>query len=78
MSRTAVKLLRTASEWVGGDEALARHLGISQTLLAMYLEGSRVLPDRLLLRAVDIVLTDTPPEPAPGAASHPQESMRDG
>ncbi len=58
MSATTVQLLQVASEIVGGDAALARHLGIGETLLARFMDDSRELPDALLLRAVDIILTD--------------------
>ena len=58
MSATTVKLLRAASEIVGGDKALADWLGVSETLLARYLADERVLPDPLLLRAVDVILED--------------------
>lgn len=59
MSATTVKLLQTASEIVGGDEALASRLGISQRLLARFMADKRELPDAVLLRAVDIVLADS-------------------
>lgn len=58
MSATTVQLLQVASEIVGGDAALARHLGIGETLLARFMDDSRELPDGLLLRAVDIILSD--------------------
>ena len=58
MSATTVELLKAAAEIAGGDQALAMRLGISDTLLAKYLNGSRPLPDSLLLRAVDIILAD--------------------
>jgi hypothetical protein len=58
VSATTVKLLQTASEIVGGDEALANRLGISGTLLAKFMADSPELPDSLLLRTVDIVLAD--------------------
>ena len=61
VSATTVKLLRAASEIAGGDKALAEHLDISETLLAKFLEDSVELPDRLLLRAVDIILADRQP-----------------
>ena len=58
MSATTVKLLQTASEIVGGDEALANRLGISETLLSKFMADSPELPDSLLLRTVDIVLAE--------------------
>jgi hypothetical protein len=58
VSATTVKLLRAASEIVGGDKALADHLCIGEALLARYMADERVLPDPLLLRAVDVILED--------------------
>jgi hypothetical protein len=58
VSIAAVKLLQAASEIVGGDQALARRLGIGETLLARFMADSRQLPDLLLLQAVDIILAD--------------------
>jgi len=56
MSHATRKLLQTAAEIIGGEEALADHLNITKFLLRSYLEERRPLPDFLLLRAVDVVL----------------------
>jgi hypothetical protein len=64
VSATTVKLLQVAAEIVGGEEALAARLGISERMLVRFLTDSRELPDALLLRAVDIVLADHPRPPA--------------
>jgi hypothetical protein len=58
MSITTLELLKAAAEVAGGDNALARALGITPTVLGRYMDGSRPLPDALLLRAVDIILAD--------------------
>jgi len=58
MSMTTVKLLQTAAEIVGGEDALAERLGVTQTRMAMLLADRVSLPDRLLLLAVDIILED--------------------
>ena len=58
MSATSVNLLVAASEIVGGKKALARRLGIGETLLSQFMADARHLPDPLLLRAVDIILAD--------------------
>jgi len=72
MSGTTVRLLQAASEIVGGNKALARHLGIGERVLARFLEGSHELPDPLLLRAVDIILADRQTQAAaPGAKGPP-------
>ena len=57
---SAVRLLQAAAEIVGGESALARQLRIGESLLASYLSGTRLLPDLLLLRAVDIEATAVP------------------
>lgn len=58
-----MKLLQAASEIVGGDEALANRLGISERLLFRFMADRRELPDHLLLRAADIVLADRQSRP---------------
>jgi hypothetical protein len=58
MSQNAVELLQAASKIVGGDKALANRLGVGPELLADFMAGLRELPDRLLLRAVDIILAE--------------------
>ena len=58
MSVTTVRLLKAASEIVGGNRVLAERLGIGEALLSKFMADSRELPDALLLRAVDIILAD--------------------
>jgi hypothetical protein len=58
MSATTVRLLKAASEIVGGDRELADRLGVDETLLAKFMDDHRELPDPLLLRTVDIILAD--------------------
>lgn len=57
MSATTVRLLQAASEIVGGNGRLCKHLGVTPMLLAAYLTDRRPLPDAILLQAMDIVLT---------------------
>jgi DNA-binding transcriptional regulator YdaS (Cro superfamily) len=73
MSATSVKLLQVALEIVGGSEALARHLGIEDALLATYLADRRPLPDALLLRAVDLIIAERH-APAPVTATRPSDA----
>jgi hypothetical protein len=58
MSATSVRLLQAAADIAGGNEALAKRLGLTDALLAAYMADRRVLPDALLLRAVDLILAD--------------------
>jgi DNA-binding transcriptional regulator YdaS (Cro superfamily) len=77
MSTTGAKLLRAASEIVGGRSALADRLGIGEAVLSRFMDGSRELPDPLLLRAVDIILAERLPPPDAPAAPSPRASLRD-
>jgi hypothetical protein len=61
MSATSAQLLHAAAEIVGGARVLALRLAVDEILLAAYMADRRVLPDALLLRAVDIVLADRRP-----------------
>lgn len=45
---------------LGGPEAAAARLGISRTLLERFLKGAIPVPDAILLKAVDFVLSDAP------------------
>jgi hypothetical protein len=58
VSATTVTLLHAAAEMLGGNKALAFRLGINESLLLLFMDGSRELPDVLLLRAVDIILAE--------------------
>jgi hypothetical protein len=58
VSGTSTKLLQAAAEIVGSSDILATHLGIEHALLEAYMTDRRELPDRLLLKAVDIILAD--------------------
>lgn len=76
---TAVKLLEAAADLVGGEKALAAHLGVGSSLLAKFMTGTLPLPDPLLLRAVDIVLAHRhvpfQPGPAPAAVLKNAEDL---
>jgi hypothetical protein len=50
--------LRAAADIVGGLPHLAAHLATDETLLARYMVGYQRLPDRLLLKVIDIVLAE--------------------
>jgi hypothetical protein len=63
VNSTSARLLQAALEIVGTEKALASRLGIGETLLGKFMTGLRPLPDRLLLRAVDIVLEHRAPAP---------------
>jgi transcriptional regulator with XRE-family HTH domain len=75
LSASTVKLLRAAAEITGGHAALAERLGVDEALLSKYLADGRELPDVLLLRVVDIILTDRRP-PSPGSAQLAASALR--
>jgi len=58
MSKSGIKLLRAASDVVGGMPELALRLKTSETLLAKYMIGYRRLPDTLLLKVLDLILAE--------------------
>lgn len=53
-----MKLLKVAAEIVGGEETLAERLDVTHARMGALLAGRVLLPDRLLLKAVDIILDD--------------------
>ena len=55
---TSARLLRAACELVGGEENLARRLGMSGVLLRRYIASGDELPPHLLLRTVDLLLEE--------------------
>ena len=73
MSATA-RLLQAASKIMGGDGALARHLGIQEVLLAKLVANPSTFPDALLLRVIDIVLDDRDGLPS---TALPPNALRD-
>jgi hypothetical protein len=63
MSATTVKLLEAAAEIAGGRKSLALRMGIDEETLASFMSDKPQLPDRLLLRAVDIIFADRMRQP---------------
>jgi hypothetical protein len=51
-------MLKAAAEIAGGVHALALELGVTESLMLRFMDGTHPLPDKLLLRAVDIILAD--------------------
>lgn len=50
--------LARVAKVLGGDEPLARRLGISQPKLKLYLEDLDTLPQALFLKIVDVLVDD--------------------
>lgn len=53
-----IRALVRAAKLLGSVEALARHLGVSQTRLKLYLQGGERVPEALFLRTVDVLVDD--------------------
>jgi hypothetical protein len=78
MSATITKVLQAAAEIAGGNRELAKSLGISEGLLAKFIDDRRPVPDSLLLHAVDIILLDRQSHSVPAAgqaAVHPSQQV---
>ncbi len=60
----ARKVLAAATARVGGIEALASRLEVSQRVVRHYLEGNEPIPDSLLLSAIDLIIEGLPQEPS--------------
>ena len=70
-----MKLLQVAAEILGGEEALAERLGITYARMLALLQDRVALSDRLLLKAVDIIIED---RHARGALPSPKIYERPG
>ena len=55
---TKLRLLRTAIEVVGGREKLAERLEVPISMIDTIVLEPKLIPDTILLRAIDIVLDD--------------------
>lgn len=78
------KLLGRAAEICGGWSALCVRLGVEGHSVRLWMEGKARLPERVFLRAADIVLEDDiaraaqDRRAAPRVAALPQESAPAG
>jgi transcriptional regulator with XRE-family HTH domain len=57
------RTLKSAAQLTGGDEELARRLGVSRSELAAWMEGCGVPPLRTVLKAVDLITNGVAPAP---------------
>lgn len=71
------QLLARAAVRLGGVDALASQLEISQRVLTLYIQGHEAVPDSLLLRVIDVILDYLPDENTTGRAgqSHGSRSI---
>lgn len=56
-------VLERVIDKLGGIDAASARLGVSAALIAKFLDGSILMPDAVLLRAVDLVLDEEPTIP---------------
>jgi hypothetical protein len=70
INRDEIRLLKKATETVGGVEALAMRVGVSAIVMRLYLESRRPIPKDLVFKAVDIVLDGPPATQSPPASRH--------
>jgi hypothetical protein len=61
--------LRRAAEIIGGEEALALHLGVTPSHLALWIRALGETPDVVFLRAVDVVLEHDAGQLSPSSAA---------
>jgi hypothetical protein len=59
-AKASRQLLARAAVRLGGVEALASQLEISQRVLMLYIQGHEAVPDSLLLRVIDVILDALP------------------
>lgn len=74
------RALRKAAELVGGSKELARRLRVPMSELAAWMNDKSAPPRWVFLKAVDIILEETPApgESEPGDPSAPRESAPAG
>lgn len=65
------QLLARAAVRLGGVDALASQLEISQRVLTLYIDGHEAVPDSLLLRVIDVILEDLTDQ---NTSEHPGQS----
>lgn len=54
-------VLQKVVEKLGGIDPASARLGVSAALITRFLDGTILMPDTVLLRAVDVVLNDEEP-----------------
>lgn len=70
-AKAARHLLARAAVRLGGVDALASQLEISQRVLTLYIDGHEAVPDSLLLRVIDVILEDLTDQ---NTSEHPGQS----
>jgi hypothetical protein len=74
------RTLQKAAELIGGPKKLCRHLRVPMADLQGWIEDKAVPPLAIFLRAVDLVIEETPPpaDSGPGDPPAPREGSPAG
>ena len=73
MSSVYVRTLQKAAELIGGRQKLARHLRVPGAELERWLAGEVTPPISTFLKAVDLVIDETPAPQSVAASDDPAE-----
>jgi hypothetical protein len=65
------RTLQKAAELIGGQVKLCRHLRVPATELQKWLDDKAVPPIGIFLRAVDLIIEETPPPVESGGSDEP-------
>lgn len=65
------RALRKAAELVGGQAKLCRHLRVPAADLQSWIDDKSVPPRGIFLRAVDVIIEETPPPADSGGGEPP-------
>jgi hypothetical protein len=65
------RTLRKAAELVGGQARLSRHLRVPAAELQKWIDDKAVPPMGIFLRAVDLIIDETPPPVDSGGSGEP-------
>lgn len=69
------RLLKRAIEICGGQNAFCAHVGATEHGVKLWLEGKARLPERVFLKAADIVLADDIARAAQDRRSGPRSQL---
>lgn len=74
------RTLQKAAELIGGHKKLCRHLRVPMAELQRWIDDKAVPPISIFLRAVDLVIEETPPpaDSGPGEPPAPRECSSEG
>jgi hypothetical protein len=65
------RTLQKAAELIGGQSKLCRHLRVPEAELQKWIDDKAVPPMGVFLRAVDLIIEETPPPADSGGTDEP-------